>query len=169
MAPRAAPPPTKAAVHRALIEHVRAQVGKMAGLARDTASAVTHEDNRSEGSKDMRATEQSYIARGQAIRTEELADALGRLETFEPPSYAGRPLGAGALVKAEVEGETESRWLYVIAWGAGAEVSIANHRVMVITPSSPVGRLLMGKEAGDAFEIAQPGGKRREWVIDSIE
>jgi len=163
------PSPTKATVHQALLEHLRVQVGKMAELARDTASAVTHEDNRSEGSKDMRATEQSYIARGQAMRTEELADALGRLEAFEPPSYQGRPLGAGALVKAEVEGESEARWLYVIAWGAGTELSIANHRVMVITPSSPVGRLLMGKEAGDVFEFAQPGGKRREWVIESIE
>ncbi len=168
MAPRTTVP-TKRAVHAALIDAVRLQLEKMANAARDTAGAVTHEDNRSEGSKDMRATEQSYIARGQAMRTEELADALGRLETFEPPSYAGRALGAGALVSAEVEGEDAPRWLYVIAWGAGTELVVAGTRVLVITPSSPVGRLMMGKEAGDAFELAQPGGKRREWVIEHLE
>lgn len=156
----------KAEVHEALLERLRTLVFRMADLARDTASAVTHEDNKSEGDKDMRSTEQSYIARGQAMRTEELAEALQRVEAFQPPSYAGeRPIAGGALVRVDVEGE--SRWLYMLGWGGGTELTIRDQTVLVITPSSPVGRQLVGKLAGDAFELAQ-GGKLREWVIEEV-
>ena len=160
--------PDKASVHRALLEQLRTLVTKMAGLARDTASAVTHEDNRSEGDKDMRSTEQSYIARGQAMRTEELAEALQRAESFEPPAYGeDRPIAAGALVGVQVEDSAELRWLYVLGWAGGTELTVDGCTVMVITPSSPVGRHLIGKQVGDAFELAQ-AGKTREWVIEVV-
>lgn len=137
----------------------------MAAVAKDAAAGATHEESRSEGDKDMRATEQSYVARGQAMRAEELAEALGRIEHFAPPDYDDeRPLGAGALVEVDVEGE--AKWLFVSPVAGGTELSVDGVTVLVITPSSPVGRQIVGKQVGDAFELAQ-AGRIREWVIES--
>lgn len=151
-------------MHAALLSAVQRDLARMSALAKDTAEGATHEEARSEGDKDMRATEQSYIARGQAMRAEELADTLGRLEQFQAPDYSGeRPIGAGALIEVDVEGET--KWLYLMPVAGGTELSVDGTTVMVITPSSPVGRHIVGKLAGDAFELAQ-AGRTREWVIE---
>jgi transcription elongation GreA/GreB family factor len=135
----------------------------MTAVAKDTAEGATHEEARSEGDKDMRATEQSYVARGQAMRAEDLADALAQLERLEPPSFEQRPLGAGALVELDVEGER--RWLFLSPVAGGTEVVVDGCRVLAVTPTSPVGRQLVGKEPGDAFELTLTG-RLREWTIE---
>jgi transcription elongation GreA/GreB family factor len=66
-----------------------------------------------------------------------------------------------------VEDTAELRWLYVLGWAGGTELTVDGCTVMVITPSSPVGRHLIGKQVGDAFELAQ-AGKTREWVIEVV-
>jgi transcription elongation GreA/GreB family factor len=153
----------KRRVLSALRDALRGAVDRMTAVARDTAEGATHEEARSEGDKDMRATEQSYVARGQAMRAEDLADSLARLERFEPPSFEHRPLGAGALVEVDVEGER--RWLFLLSVAGGTEVVVDGRRVFVVTPTSPVGRQLVGKEPGDAFDLAQ-AGRVREWTIE---
>jgi transcription elongation GreA/GreB family factor len=151
-------------VHAALVAALHEGLERMAAVAKDTAAGATHEEARSEGDKDMRATEQSYVARGQAMRAEELAEALAQIERFEPPAYDDeKPIGAGALVELDVEGER--KWLFVLPVAGGTEVLVDGATVLVITPSSPVGRQLVGKQVGDAFELAQ-AGRVREWVVE---
>lgn len=156
--------PHKARVLAALVASLRDSVARMTAVAKDSADGATHEEARSEGDKDMRATEQSYVARGQAMRAEELAEALGRIERFTPPDYDDeRPLGAGALVEVDVDGET--KWLFVSPVAGGTELSVDGVTVLVITPSSPVGRQIVGKQVGDSFELPQ-AGRVREWAIE---
>ena len=161
--PTAPAAPDKRRALSALRDALRQAVHRMTAVAKDTAEGATHEEARSEGDKDMRATEQSYVARGQAMRAEDLADALARLERFAPPSFDQRPLGAGALVEVDVEGER--RWLFLLPVAGGTEVLVDGCRIFVVTPTSPVGRQLVGKEPGDAFDLAL-AGRVREWIIE---
>ena len=86
---------------RALLDALRARVSAeleaSTRRARDAAEAATHEENRAEGDKDMRATEASYIARGQAERVHELESALTRLGSMPIKAFAEGDGGAGGV------------------------------------------------------------------------
>jgi len=76
---------------RALLEALRASIAEeiatMTRIAREAAEAATHEENKPEGDKDMRSTEASYIARGQAERVLELERAYQALGALELKSF----------------------------------------------------------------------------------
>jgi transcription elongation GreA/GreB family factor len=166
MAKKPAALPDKAKVREALLEEMRAALAAMARSARDAAEGATHVENRSEGDKDMRATEESYVARGKAMRTEELADELARMEASPFRAYgAGDAIGPGALVRVLVD--EAPRTFLVSVFGGGRTLAVGGLEVTVVAPATPVGVALVGKRVGDDFELAIKGAMR-EWVIDAI-
>jgi len=58
--------PNKKSVRDALRASIAKALESMSEAARQTREGATHEESRAEGDKDMRSTEQSYLARGQA-------------------------------------------------------------------------------------------------------
>lgn len=142
----------------------------------DTAHAATHAENRSEHSKDTRATEQSYLARGLAQRVEDLQAASERLARLEPTRFAFESeIGLGALVSLyDEESETTERWWLVPAAGgidlemapAGVAAEDPEHaRVRTVTPAAPLGRSLVGLTVGDEGRFRTPKGERRFEVV----
>jgi transcription elongation GreA/GreB family factor len=138
------------ALHNALREELQA-VESVAAMARDEA---TNSETKAEGKYDTRATEASYLARGQAAR---IAD-LRRLQAWYARLDAGGPspkrVCLGALV--EIEGERSEYVFLALSGGGGVEVG--GHRVRVISLSSPLGNALADLEAGDALEVDTPRG-----------
>ena len=158
--------PPKEAVIDALRVAIRQRLSTMADAARETREGATHEENRAEGDKDMRSTEQSYLARGQAMRTEELADELQRLEAMVARPFAkDAVIAIGALVCVLVD--EKKRVFFVAPHGGGTELTVDGVPVTVVTGASPVGAALLGKRAGDDFEL-MARGKLAEWVIDVV-
>lgn len=158
--------PDKIKVHEALRAALHAALGVMAHSAEDARKGAVHEENRSEGDKDMRATEQSYVARGQAMRTEQLAEDVARFETITVRKFAPEAaVGITALVKVSIDEEV--RWFYLVAQGGGMELDVEGIRVTVLTPSSPAGQSLIGKFEGDEFEI-RAAGKVRTWEVLAV-
>ena len=76
---------------------------RAAQYARDEA---THEQNKAENKYDTRGLEASYLARGQSKQAAELEAAIVEFEKLGgktlPP---GTPIGIGALVEIEMDGE----------------------------------------------------------------
>jgi hypothetical protein len=158
--------PSKDAVRQALSAALREAMATMAHSAKDAAEGATHEENRAEGDKDMRSTEDSYIARGKAIRTAELAEDLARTEQLPLRRFSeGDPIGVGALVRVFVE--ERPRVFFLSSHGGGYELSVGRCVVTVVTPASPVGRALLGRRHGDSFELPIKG-VMIEWVVDAI-
>ena len=158
--------PDKLAVHAALLRALRASLETMAHAARQSAEGAVHEENRAEGDKDMRATEQSYVARGQAMRVEDLAEQIQRLEATTPRRFGDDDaIASTALVEVAIDGA--SRLFYVSAHGGGVQVEVDGVAVTVVTPVSPVGRALSGRRVGDDFELAQRGALRT-WDIEAV-
>ena len=161
-----APVPEKPAVRDALVAALRAALAAMTHAAEQTREGATHEDSRAEGDKDMRSTEQSYLARGQALRVEDLAEQVQRLETTPLRAFTDdEPIGPGALVQVSVD--EEPRTFFVVSQGGGTELAIGGAKVTVVTPASPVGRALVGRRAGEDFELMSRGAVR-EWVIERV-
>jgi transcription elongation GreA/GreB family factor len=156
----------KASVRAALVVAMRHALAMTTRAAEDARAGATHEENKSEGDKDMRATESSYLARGQAIRVEELAEQLQRLEVMQLETLRPTdPIGSGALVRLTVD--EEPRVFFVVPFGGGTELEVDGEKVTVVTPASPVGQALVGRRAGEDFELMARGAMR-EWVVESV-
>tara|TARA_Y100001968_G_scaffold311715_1_gene334095 strand:- start:2034 stop:2531 length:498 start_codon:yes stop_codon:yes gene_type:complete len=148
----------------ALIDQLEQQVGGMARRARDVAASATHEESRPESDKDTRAIEESYLARGQARQAAEAEAALQmlravRLRHFDQDS----DIALAALVLLQDE-EGEGRTVFIAPAAGGSRVELQGHRIHVVTPASPLGRALIGKQLDEDVELLA-GGRSRSWSI----
>ena len=127
-----------------------------------TRAAATHEEAKPENDKDTRALEQSYLARGQAVRVEELRVAVADVEAMAlRDANDGKPIGVGIAV--DVSGDEKSATYFLAPHGGG--VKLANGAVHVVTPKSPLGRAFLGKREGDECEVVL-AGKTKQLTID---
>ncbi len=135
----------------------------MAAAATEARDGATPAEKR----EDSRvAIEQAGLARGQQARLSRALADLALLEGFAPPRSARR-IGAGAVV--EVENDEVGRTFFIAPVGAGIELTGpgGDGYLSVVTPSSPVGRAVMGRQAGDVVEIVA-GGETREWTVSFV-
>jgi transcription elongation GreA/GreB family factor len=136
----------------------------LATLERAQQAAIegaTHEEAKPENDKDTRALEASYLARGQAMRLEELRAGLAEVTAMRVRAFDDEaPIAIGALVTAEEAGGEAS--FFLAPHGGGAK--LAGGAVQVVTPRSPLGRALLGKREGDDCDLTVEG-KRRELSI----
>jgi transcription elongation GreA/GreB family factor len=129
------------------------------GAAREGA---THEEARPENDKDTRALEQSYLARGEAARVEQLRAALAQVQIMRVHAFSeGEPAGLGALVTLE-EGKAVLMF-WIAPHGGGSR--LAGGRVQVVTPQSALGQAIVGSKAGDDLAIAVAGRVRELRVV----
>jgi len=138
------------------------------------AEEIRTASNRREDAKS--ADLQNRLAAGHRLRREQWVDEVETLVRFAekgiPEFKPTAKVALGALVDVEVEsdaGGAEERTLFVLPVGAGTEVSGpgGDGFVSIVTPSSPVGRALVGARAGDSFEIVIEG-RERQWTVSGI-
>lgn len=142
----------------------------VAALVRDLRVLVTsvqssneeasHEQNKPENKYDTRALEASYLARGQSRQVVELERAIQEFQTLSSaPWQAGAPIDIGALLVLK-SGRTEDVYL-LGPKGGGVEVVCDGTTVTVITPQSPLGRLLVEKMEGETIVFSSSREERR--------
>lgn len=152
--------PAKADLKRELLAQLDAQlVAARASHAAATEGAISDEA-RPENDKDTRGLEQSYLARGYAQRVAELEAAVTAVAAM---TVAKSPrVAIGALVT--IEEDDRERVLYIAAHGGGL---VLPGTITVVTPTSPMGRALLGKVADDECELVA-GGVTRALVITDV-
>lgn len=154
----------KEALKAELLERLEAELSVLEEAQRASAEGATHDEAKPENSKDTRAIEQSYLARGQAARIEELRASVAEVRSLVIRSFApDQAVSTGALVTVE-EDDTE-RVFFVAPQGGGTTLAGG---AQVVTPKSPIGRALFGRRAGDSIEV-QLGGRTRELGVASVE
>lgn len=147
-----------------LLDRLRADHAALARAQRATVAGATSEEAKSEHSKDTRALEQSYLARGQARRVEELREGISRVAALPLRVFAeGEPIAVGAVVEIEEEGAASV--LLLVPHGGGIRLSGGEQ---VVTPASPLGRALIGRTAGDTIAITV-AGRTREITVRGVE
>jgi transcription elongation GreA/GreB family factor len=138
--------------------------------AREAAASIATESEKREDSR--AALEYGSLATGQAARRRKAQEELDALKQFGErmiPGYSRQgSVGLGALVDVATDGENgrEERSFILLPVGAGTELTgpDGDGFLSVITPQSPVGRALLGKRVGDAFDV-NIRGEWREWSI----
>jgi hypothetical protein len=90
--------PSKPALKQELLGLVSRDLDTLVSALRTTRAGATHEEAKPENDKDTRALEQSYLARGQAARVEELRHAVEAISTLTTRVFdATDPVALGAL------------------------------------------------------------------------
>ncbi len=155
---------SKTDLREELASRIRTDLETRSRAHRAAREAATHDEAKPENDKDTRALEQSYLARGEAMRVEELQSALNEVQSMPVRDFSSAdPVGLGALVSVEEGGGTQQ--LFIAPHGGGTR--IAGGTIQVVTPKSPVGTALLGKCAGDECELVV-AGKTRELAIIAV-
>lgn len=156
--------PDKSKVRDAVVDELTQVMKRMAESAQRTREGATHEQAKPENDKDTRALEQSYLARGQAMRVETLAEEIQALRSLALSDCgADGTIAIGALVAVEVDEEPRVLWLAPHA--GGTEVHVDGIRVLVVTGGSPLGRALLDRSVGDEFTLHLRGAAREHAIV----
>ena len=131
-----------------IIARLDAELHRYAKAAQVAHAEATDEQSRAENKYDTRGLEASYLAHGQSrqvVETEQAREQYASLSlrTFSPEE----PIGLGALVGLENDGGR--LWYFLGPAAGGTEVLCETVEVLVLTSSSPLGRLLIGKRRGE--------------------
>jgi len=122
-----------------------------AGVDRAHETA-TNDANVAENKYDTLGLEASYLAQGQqhrlaqCIEDNALFDALYQKRQAQP-----QQVELGSLIT--LESDDEQRYVLLGPSAGGLKIMANNSEVLVITPLSPLGGLLMGKEVDDEVVV----------------
>ena len=138
----------KADLKQRILASLDATLATLMQAQKSTQHAATHEESRSESDKDMRSTELSYIARGQAMRVASLENERVKVAAMELRAYTkADTVAMSALVT--LKGDGPAKRYFVAPGGAGLELQTPQGPVRVVTLSSGLGQSLIGAGIGD--------------------
>jgi transcription elongation GreA/GreB family factor len=147
----------KRRVLSAVLAELEREASVIGRSARDAWEGATHEENRAEHAKDMRATEASYVAMGQSARLRELEDAVAKVASLAlSPWEQDVAADVGALVTLEDDSEDASEpriAVMLVPAGGGVTVLDGGSRVRAVTPQAPLGAAVLGALAGDTVTV----------------
>ena len=149
------PDTTKDALYKELVAAITAERDRLVAAHRASKEGLASEESRAESDKDMRSTEASYLARGQAIRVEALEADRQRVLSMKLRSFKeDDALAMSALVTLE---SSHGRVVVFLAPAGGGVRLGPDGAIQVVTHASPLGKALLGAHAGDTVEVDRAG------------
>ena len=141
----------KRAIVSALVAKLRGELELLEQAAAAAREGATHEEAKPENEYDTRALEQSYLAGAQNARVEALRSTLSALTSLSPRAFTSEDaIAAGACVR--IDDGTQERRYFLCELGGGTKLQVGDEQWFVLTPSSPLGKLLLRKRVGDVVE-----------------
>jgi hypothetical protein len=141
----------KPALLQAIIERLTIDLEVAQRAAQTAYETATHEENVAENKYDTLGLEASYLATGQARRMEEIRQGLAKFRALQLRDFQAG-IGLGALVALE-SATGVRQWFFLGPDAAGLKLDFEGCPVMVITPRSPLGQSLLGKEVDDEVSM----------------
>ncbi|HLP09276.1 MAG TPA: transcription elongation factor [Opitutaceae bacterium] len=157
----------KAALLNAIVAALAAEFAMQNEAAEDAHKEATNDESRAEDRYDMRGQLAAYLAAGQAKLADEVATAINAFRNLTLRAFSpGEPAAVGAVIRLEARG---ARSVYFLGPAhGGLEVQVNGDEVMVVTPSSPLGRSLMGRKTGERVALPQ-GARTVEHTITAVQ
>jgi hypothetical protein len=153
----------KKKVMSALVEKLEQELEVAINAAKVAHEDATNEESKPENEYDTRALEASYVARGQAKRVAEIKEALYEFKHTELQNFGDQDrIRATAMILVESEGKEHV--LFFMPKGGGFAVDVDGVRVQVVTPSTPLGEVLLQNQKGDGV-VVELGDTEKEYEI----
>jgi transcription elongation GreA/GreB family factor len=163
-----------------LVEQLRRRMTEDAAIAaragQTAMDAAQHSATAMEKREDSRTMiEYGNLANAQALRVRAVQEAVATLDAWVQrglPRYSdASAIGLGAIIEAASEDDDGylGRTFVMLPVGAGEELCGpgGDGAITVVTPSSPVGKVMLGKRVGDVAEVLVRG-EPVEWEIVEV-
>jgi transcription elongation GreA/GreB family factor len=146
----------KADLREAILRQLQGELAVQANAAQSARDEAISEESRAENKWDTHSQEAAYLAEGQARMAGEIRASLDLYASLPFPTLSPTdPIVLGALV--QIEAGSRRSWYFLGPRAGGLELLVDGRDVLVLTPSSPLGRQLIGKRAGDVVPSAGRG------------
>ena len=138
----------------ATLDDVYQNALKATALAHETA---TNKNNVAENKYDTLGLEAAYLAHGQSQRVLECQTDLIQFNALKAKLFGlDDPIAVGAFVLLEGEAE-DALYFFIGPVAGGLKVKFKQWNILVVTPSSPMGKALLGCLVDDEVEIIIAG------------
>lgn len=140
----------KSLLKQRILDALREQFQSRIRGSRAARDGGSDTESRAEGKYDTLSIEENYLADGLAKTARDAVDAAGEIEAMEivafDPAFGISP---GDVVEVLFGDEIE--WFFLCPAAGGTSVDFDRRTVTVITPDSPLGSRLMGRQPGDSL------------------
>ncbi len=145
--------PDKSRLREQVLTELRSAYSTQVGAANLARDEAISEESKPENKYDTHSIEAGYLAEGQARQAAELEASIQAISSLPVASVPdGAPVTLGTVVEVRDQHGAVTRY-YVCPRGGGVEVRLAGEVYLVVTPASPVGRLLLGRSVGDPVQL----------------
>lgn len=156
----------KEALRDQIITRLKADHVLLLQAAKTAHAAATHDENIPDNKYATLGLEASYVAQGQANRAQEILQTLQlfwqlNLSVFSEQSA----IHLTAVVQLQ-DDEGRNKLVFLGPAAGGLRLKFGGSEIMIITPASPLGRELIGKQCGDMIELKSD--TVREYEIISV-
>jgi transcription elongation GreA/GreB family factor len=128
----------------------------------ETAETATHEENVAKSKYDTKSIEASYLVEGQLKRNAELEAEIAAYQAMRVRKFdqQSRVLLSALITLEDDRGETVEFFMGPQAGGLIIE------GIQVITPPSPLGQALLGRNWGDEVSLERGGEIQKYLIVD---
>ena len=156
----------KAELLARIVEALQNNLAVLDKAARAAHAEATHESSKAENKYDTRGLEAAYLAGGQARQARDIQESIKVYQALSMKEFGvTEPIDLSAVV--ELETDRTIGTYFVGPRSGGLEVEYKGTEILVITPQSPLGQQLMGKNAGQRW-TANFNGSRTSYRIVSV-
>jgi len=146
-----------------IINYLQKELTNCELAAANAHLAATDDQSIAETQYDTLAIESAYLAEGQSKRIIEFKAAILAFQQLSLDKVANNIVALGSVVQLNEDVKCNHRF-FIAPAAAGYRFSIDDENFTVITPNSPMGVALLGKQVDDEIELSIGDNK----LIDEI-
>ncbi|TYK64257.1 hypothetical protein [Colwellia echini] len=169
--------PNKKQLIQLILIALEKELQQAINAANEAHAAAVDDQSVAETQYDTLAIEASYLAEGQSRRVTEFQnsiDAFKKLDEFLASKaltyidkHSSTELRAvcalGSLVQLAAD-EKANHWFFMAPAAGGFRCELAQQKITVITPKSPMGMAIIGKQPDDDIEVMLGANKLEDYI-----
>ena len=149
----------------AIVGEITSTLNNSLAAAEEARATATNKENAAENKYDTLGLEAAYLAHGQSERVVQLEKDLAAYVSLRKRLKDHATVEVGSVLKLEHE-TGETRFLFIGPASGGLVVSLGGVSVIVITPGSPLGKVLLGGVIDDDVSIGVAGSATKARIAD---
>ncbi len=132
--------------------------------ANDAHAAAVDDQSVAETQYDTLAIEASYLAEGQSRRVAEFQHAIDAYKSLDIIEFHNESyIALGALVQLSADAKA-NHWFFIGPAAGGFRCQLGQKNITVITPQSPMGMALIGKQQDDDIQLMLGSNKLKDYI-----